>query len=80
MNPHQICRPARVVYGVRRKGPPGPPAGPTLRGTVEGLRGRGQLTAVLGDVLEITAPVFVMYGVCFSGPFFIDDKIVTHTD
>ena len=43
-----------VLYG--GKGPPGPPGGPTLRVTVEGLRGRGQLTASLGDVLEVTAP------------------------
>ena len=55
------------------------PAGPTLRETVEGLRGRSQLTAVLGEVLEINAPVFVMYGVFFSDPFFINDNIVTHT-
>ena len=50
-----------------------PPAGPTLRETVEGLRGRGQLTADHGEVLEITAPVFVMYGVFFPGPVLVDD-------
>ena len=62
-------RPSRpkVVHGVRKNGPPGPPAGPTLRETVEELRGRGQLTAVLGEVLEITALVFVMYSVFSSG-------------
>ena len=54
--------------------------GPTLRETFEGLRGRCQLTAVPGDVLEVTAPVFVISGVFLSSPSYIDDNVVTYTD
>ena len=38
------------------------------------------MTAVLGDVSEVTAPVFVISGVSLSGPLYSGDNVVAYTD
>ena len=38
------------------------------------------MTAVIGDVSEVTAPVIVISCVFLSGPFYIDDNVVAYTD
>ena len=38
------------------------------------------MTAVIGDVSEVTDTVIVISCVVLSGPFYIDDNVVTYAD